>query len=210
MKPDTGVPGRPFAVSFLAVALMGALLASCSGEGPLATRSTDGQSLETAGAVADVSGSWTWSNVEQLTLPDFVAAMFGLPVEGPITHVICESSGTMQLTQAGASFSGSIERNAASCETKGGFDFMPSPDFSPPFLDVVDGSIQGRSIHFTTVGGPLFAPHQGVISEVESGVATALKATGRTIVPGDPKSPVPLDPPPAGTSKTISWEAERP
>lgn len=210
MNLTTDAPGRSFAGSLLLTLLAATLLVRCSDEGPLATPFSDGQSLEGAGAVADIGGSWDWSNLEQLTLPVFVAEMFNIPVEGPITHVRCESSGTMEITQIGASFSGSLVREAATCETNGGFDFVPPPDFSPSSLDLVDGSIRGRSIRFTTVGGPLFSPYHGVLSAIESGVATAMKATARTIVPGHPKSPVPLDPPPAGTSKTISWEAERP
>jgi hypothetical protein len=49
-----------------------------------------------------------------------------------------------------------------------------------------------------------------VVSASVGGVATILKGTGRTVVPGHPHSPVPLDPPPAGTSTMIAWEAIRP
>lgn len=193
----------------LAIVLFGALALGCSGEGPLATSSAADRSLQAA-VVPDLGGAWSWSNVEQLTLPAFVAEMFGIPVEGPITHVRCEGSGTMTLNQVGTSFDGVIVRTDTICRTKGGFEFEPSPGLSPPASDVVDGTIRGRSIHFMTVAGPLFSPHHGTIAAVENGLATELRATGRTIVPGHPQSPVPVDPPPGGTSKTILWEAVRP
>jgi hypothetical protein len=185
------------------------MLWNCSGEAPLGPP-TSGRALNDAGAIPNIGGSWNWSSVVKLTVPDFVAQMFGIPVEGPITHLECESSGTMVLIQLGSSFTGSVQRTLITCETKGGFVFVPPPAFSPLAFNVEDGTIQGRSIHFTFGGAPLPTPCQGVIVEIEAGVATALKATGRTIVPGHPQSPLPLGPPPAGTSKTISWEAVRP
>lgn len=190
------------------VLLAAGLFMGCSEDGPLAARESVSGPLGLA-AIVDVSGIWNWSNVEELTVPVFVAEIFGLPIEGPITHFRCESSGTMTLFQVGASFSGPVDRTTISCLTNGGIAFVPPPAFSPPFFEIEDGRIVGKSIHFVFGGAPFPTPSHGVISGTEHGTATALKATGRTIVPGHPKSPLPQAPPPAGTSKMIQWEAER-
>ena len=189
--------------------LIGGLLAACD---TTPTTPPDAQSLEEASATADLSGTWDWSDVEQLTMPPFVAQfIFGIQPEGPITHVRCESTGILTLFQSGVDFSGSANRTTL-CETKGGFIFSPPPIASPPLLDIQEGSIRGNAIdfHFVFGGGAGICPFHGLISDVEGGVANELSATGRCIVPGHPLSPVPLDPPPAGTSKIVDLEAVRP
>lgn len=161
-------------------------------------------------SIADLSGSWNWSRVELLTMPPFVAQLlFGIAPEGPVTKMTCEGSGELTLNQMGSTFSGVQTLLSATCETKGGIVFVPPPQASPILSDIVEGEIKGRSIHFVSVADILGCPHNGVISGVNGGTATGLKATGRCIVPGHPHSPVPMDPPPAGTSKTVSWEAVR-
>lgn len=190
--------------------MLAALIASCSDQVSDPTAPTSRSSPSPSAALVDVSGLWNWSNEERLTMPEIVAAMFGIPPEGPITQIRCESSGTMVLTQVGSSFSGPAERTSISCETKGGFAFLPGPQFAPVFFDVEDGRIRGNSIHFVFGGAPLPTPSHGVVSASVGGVATVLKGTGRTIVPGHPHSPVPVDPPPGGTSTMIAWEATRP
>jgi hypothetical protein len=76
-------------------------------------------------------------------------------------------------------------------------------------MAVKDGGLTGHAVKFRFVAGDLSCPYDGVITDVDQGMATALRATGRCIIPGHPQSPVPLDPPPAGTSKTIVWTATR-
>lgn len=192
----------------LSILLAGGILVGCSADDPVAPAGRSDVSL--AGPeIVDISGTWNWSNVEKLTAPAFVAGMFGIPVEGPITRFRCRSSGTMTLSQVGNFFGGPVERTAISCVTAGGIVFVPPPAFSPSFFDLEDGTIRGKSIGFVFGGSPLPTPSHGVISNVEDGAATALRATGRTIVPGHPKSPLPQDPPPAGTSTMIRWEAVR-
>ena len=213
MNPRIHVHGQSFATVLLLIATAGALLVSCSGDNPVATPGTpEAWSLKEAGSVADLSGQWEWNGVVQLTMPPFVAQfIFGIPPEGPVTHVRCENSGGMTLLQTGTEFgtaSGDPASQTATCETKGGLAFSPPPMAVAPFLDIV-GSIRGRSLDFL-FGADFPCPFHGVISEIQGGVATQLKATGRCIVPGHPQSPVPMDPPPAGTSKFTSWEAVRP
>jgi hypothetical protein len=213
MKRNIETQMHPFTTGLLLIVVTSALLVSCSGDSPLATMEVpETGPLRKAGSVPDISGEWEWNGVVQLTMPLFVAQfIFGIPPEGPVTHVRCENSGEMTLIQIGAEFGtapGDPAIQIATCETKGGLVFSPPPMAVAPFLEVV-GSIRGKSLDFL-FGTDFPCPFHGVISEVEGGVATHLKATGRCIVPGHPQSPVPMDPPPAGTSKTTSWEAVRP
>ena len=160
----------------------------------------------------DLSGSWNWSAVGRLTVPaSVVERLFGIEPEGPITHLRCESSGTMELTQTGASFSGLATRTAVSCETGLGHVFVPAPPGFTNSLPVEEGTITGRGVHFLlgSVGG-LGCPHNGAITDVEDGTATEITANGRCILPGHPQSPAPLDPPPLGTSHDTSLVATRP
>jgi hypothetical protein len=201
----------------LALALAAALFSGCSNatpEGieasPIAPGSfTAGLSSNAAPAVPDISGTWNWRRDVQLTAPTWAAELiFGIQPEGPITHMRCESFGTMELNQAGATFSGTAVRETITCETKGGQVFAPAH----PAITIADGTVSGQSIHYTLVEHSMVmipCPNRGVISQLHGTTATRMGGTGRCLVPGHPQSPVPLDPPPAGTSKTLSWEAWR-
>lgn len=168
--------------------------------------------LTAAAAPPDLSGAWNWSRVEHLTLPAWVAALVvGIEPEGPITQVTCEGSGTMTIDQSGRTFSGTATQTIHGCETAGGQQFQ-SPGASDPIV-VADGRISGRSIHFRFESPTVKpCPHDATISEIHAGTAVALTGTGRCFVPGHPKSesPIALDPPQAGTSKTVRWKAVRP
>ena len=163
-------------------------------------------------SVPDVSGTWLWDGGGHITVPaSVVERLFGIEPEGPITHLRCETSGTMELVQTGATFSGVATRTAGSCTTGAGLAFVPPPAAWPTSLPVAEGQITGRGVHFLlgTIAG-LGCPHNGAISNVEAGRATELTANGRCIVPGQPSSPAPLDPPPLGTSHDTSFVARRP
>jgi hypothetical protein len=170
-----------------------------------------GPSAVVSRSVPDVSGSWSWSGVGQLTVPaSEVERLLGIPPEGPITHLRCEATGTMELSQTAETFSGVAIRNSGRCETGGGRVLeLPTATFPNTSL-VVDGLITGRAVHFLlgAVAG-LGCPHNGAIQDVVEGTATELRATGRCIIPGHPQSPVPRDPPPAGTSHDTSFVAKR-
>lgn len=171
-----------------------------------------GPSAIATSAVPDVSGSWNWSASGHLTVPATdVERLLGILPEGPITHLRCETTGTMELSQAGATFSGMATRNAGRCETGGGVVLERPTALFPNTLPVAEGLITGRGVHFLlgAVAG-LGCPHNGAIQDVVEGAATELRATGRCIIPGHPQSPVPRDPPPAGTSHDTSFVATRP
>lgn len=190
-------------------------LAGCSGTGPTEPRPEAGgpevapvSSSAQAAMIADVAGSWIWTSEEHLTFPAFVAqVIIGIQPEGPTTTARCTNVGTMTLIQSGASFTGTANRTAHECVTKGGQIFQDPGAFAP--LAIEDGEIRGRSFRLLLLAGPLACPHHGSVSNVQNGVATALKGGGRCIVPGHPKSGAPLDPPPLGTSKTLDWQALR-
>jgi len=128
-----------------------------------------------------------------------------------MTHLRCETSGTMLLVQSGTTFSGLATRTGGSCETEAGLVFVPPPSAWPNSLPVAEGRITGRGIHFLfgVVAG-MGCPHHGAITNVEGGTATELKANGRCIIPGHPQSPAPLGPPPLGTSHDTSFVVTRP
>jgi hypothetical protein len=171
-----------------------------------------GPSAIVTSSVPDVSGSWNWSGSGHLTVPSTeVERLLGILPEGPITHLRCEATGTMELSQTGATFSGLATRNISRCETGDGRVLaLPAATF-PNTLPVVEGLITGRAVHFLlgAVAG-LGCPHNGAIQDVVEGAATEFRATGRCIIPGHPQSPVPRDPPPAGTSHDLSFVAIRP
>jgi hypothetical protein len=206
--------------TYLALGLIAVLLPACSDPNLAGVESDPAESKMEAHAAsaaaqvaADVSGAWNWRNVEVLRMPRWFVEAFGpvlgITPEGENTHARCESMGTMTLAQAGAEFAGTATRTLNACETMGGQAFQqPGVTF-----DIADGRISGKSVRFsfhTTMVRP--CPHHAVISHDQGGVAAALSGTGRCILPGHPQSESPAiaDPPPGGTSTTLSWEAWRP
>ena len=190
-------------------------LAGCSGTSPTDPQPEAGgpevasvSSSAQAAMVVDLVGSWIWTSEEHLTFPAFVAeVIIGIQPEGPNTTARCSNVGTMTLIQSGASFTGTANRTAHECVTKGGQVFQDPGAFAP--IAIEGGEIRGRSVRFLFTG-QLDCPHHGSLSNVQNGVATALKGGGRCIIPGHPESGAPLDPPPLGTSKTLDWQALRP
>lgn len=159
-----------------------------------------------------LAGDWTWTRLEQLTIPDwFAAGVLGIQPEGRYTHARCESSGVMWLSQAGADFEGAATATVQECLTSGGQGFV-SPGFQIPTA-VEQGRMRGNGLRFV-LSNPMVrpCPFHATIEEISEGVATALSGGGRCVLPGHPRSEsvVQLDPPPGGTSVTLRWEAVRP
>ena len=197
--------------TLLALALTAAILPlGCSDGDPVGVERDvpPGAVAASIHAVPDVSGTWNWSNEERLRMPPFVAGLVGIVPEGPNTHARCESLGSMTLSQSGDTFDGNATKSFNSCVTKGGQLFQ-----QPGAVFQIEGRIAGMTMDFS-FSTPTVAPcpHHAVISANENGVAVALSGTGHCILPGHPQSESSLaqDPPPGGTSKTISWEAVRP
>lgn len=184
----------------LALLSAGLLIVGCSdpaGVEQEATTSTATVASAT-GSSADLEGSWSWTRVEQLKMPEFVAFSVGVIPEGKNTHARCEASGTLGITQSGSEFDGVALRTSDSCETNGGqaFDRGPTTHF------VVGGQIRGNSARFSLESFTVKpCPHNVVIAEVAGGVAQELRGTGHCVFPGHPQSTSPIDaPPPAGSS----------
>lgn len=153
---------------------------------------------------ADLSGSWAFARELKITAPAWVAELvFGVEPEGNVTHIRCTDTGAMALQPDGAGFSGTAWRLEGTCETAGGQVFPQSQSL----IQIAGGTVRGRSVHFDWVeDGFLRCPYHAVLS---GDGPERLAGTGRCIVPGHPQSPVPADPPPAGTSKTVRFSAWR-
>lgn len=195
--------------SLIIVALVPGGLIGCTADevaGPAAADPARSILSEASGSPADISGAWDLSRELQVTAPDWVAeSVFGIEPEGPVTVFRCISSGSMTLVQVGSEFSGTASWTSNDCESLGGQVF--SAGF-PPIT--IDGRISGRSVQLDwTEAGMLVCPHHATMQDIDDQVAGRLQGTGRCILPGHPRSPVPLDPPPAGTSNTFEWVAVR-
>lgn len=159
-------------------------------------------------SVVNVSGSWSWSAIEQLTFPAWVAeGIFEIDPEGPTTLARCTGSGTLTLVQDGASFTGTMQHTAAECVTKGGQAFVDALAFVP--RPVTGGEVTGRKIRFTTDGVVVDCQYGAVIAQMDNSVALSLEGRSHCTLPGHPHSQIPADPPPGGTSRSLSWTAVR-
>lgn len=160
----------------LTVAAAAILIAGCTEAGP-----TDPEpQFAAAGAPVDLSGDWSWTETTVIKAREFIVPiLFGIAPEGPITHVTCATTGTMQLTQVGTTFTGSAQQSA-SCVTRGG-QAVPAP--FPPFLQVVDGRIIGGSFRFTFDAG-IPCPYQGAIV-ARHGEALRLQGSGDCQIPNE-------------------------
>lgn len=143
-----------------------------------------------APAVLDLTGDWAWSAVTLVLAKPLIFDLgffAGIDPEGPITRMLCPSSGILTIsTQNGASFSGSATQVNELCTTQGGQTALPP---FPPSLNVVDGQISGHSFSYTNVGNipdapPIPCHFKGAI-RVQGGVAVELKGTGQCEVPKD-------------------------
>jgi hypothetical protein len=139
----------------------------------------------------DISGSWTWSDIVTTTFPAEIAEILGIQAEGAVTHATCEAGGTMSIAQTGDTFQGTATQ-ASRCTTRGGQQIV-SP--FPPTIEIVDGRIAGRSLHFLFGGQE--CPFQAVVS-VSDGVAVALEGTGKCAPEVHP-----------GLLKSVNWRAAR-
>lgn len=202
---------------FAGLALTIGLFAACADDvtapSPETSEATfvesSGEALAFHGTAPDVSGAWNWTSIESIRMPTHVAAMVGVNPEGPNTLARCQSAGSMTLLQTGSSFEGTALKTSNSCVTKGGQTFQqPGTVFS-----IVDGQVLGQQLRFSFESFLVRpCPHRAVIGDVVGGLAGSLDGTGRCILPGHPQSesPIAADPPPGGTSVTLSWEAVRP
>jgi hypothetical protein len=166
-------------------------------EGVTATTAASGQA-PTMQAALDLSGEWAWTESNRIMLrPPAVALFSGLAVEGPITTLMCHSTGGLTLSQGGSGLAGSMNQTST-CRTRTTPSFDPYPTF-PHSLQIIGGEVQGRSIAFTLSTGPdSFDCHYRGAIRVTDGVATEIHATGSCDVPSE-----------LGTEKITEWKAVR-
>jgi hypothetical protein len=122
--------------------------------------------------------------------PPFIAELVGIEPEGSVTHAICHDSGTLSLVQTGSTFQGTATQ-VSSCTTKGGQQIV-SP--FPPTLEIFNGRIRGKSIHFELGAGCSF---HGTVS-INGSVAVRMDATGKCEPMVHP-----------AVIKIVSWQATR-
>ena len=190
------------------LALGAALTTGCSEDGvtdPSVLQLGDPASV--AGSPMDIGGEWSWSKTEQLTFPAWVAAMFGIDAEGPVTRGTCAVSGTMTVEQTGSTFTGEVATVEQGCVTTGGQPFLEGGGTVGP---IIDGRIRGRSIFMQRFGNGVVCDFHAVASEIEGGIASLLDGGGgNCLVPGHPQNPLPFPPPPGGTNIVMTWTAVR-
>jgi hypothetical protein len=176
---------------FALLALVAAFLLTGCSEAPITGPDPLLESPETAASstTPDVSGTWQWNEVTLVLASRFAVENFfpGIDPEGPITRMTCPSAGVLTAVQNGSSFSGSSPQDPSTCTTQGG---QSGPAPFPPFLDLVDGEIRGRSFSFTFVAeGPpgaddILCHYRGAI-RVEDGEAVELHGTGVCELPSE-------------------------
>lgn len=176
---------------FLAITLSLLLLAltGCSGDDLTGDKSlpTGAESLNLSPAglktIPDVSGTWTWTESQQLVVSAELGILWGLLdyPDDPI-RLDCTSGGELELEQDGATITG-VGSQESSCYTPDG---APTPTVPFPQGDEalgIEGHITGRAVHFEAlVGDGFYCPYNGSL-RVSGGVATKIRASGRCETP---------------------------
>jgi hypothetical protein len=170
----------------------------------LATPGTAAHAVVTTKTL-DLSGVWDFSSENFIHLDEFSAeVIFGFTPEGKRTTLRCAAEGILTLAQTGSAITGFLQSEAI-CVTTGGQVAAFSDDGQ-----IVDGTIRGRSVHFTLLGDPgaVECPGQGTV-KLHDGVAVSLSGTFACIEPGHPQSTWAAPPPRFGPNRT-QWQAHRP
>lgn len=176
-------------------------ISACSGSEPTEPDPLSAQERPSLAAVSipSIAGDWVWTHRTVFVIPTDVAATIVPPValpflDGPNTRIECHVSGTADLVQNGASFSGSATQES-DCALKEGPSFPMLIVYQSTF-DISNGEITGRSLQFDVLP---FCHNQGNLT-VDGSTVTAWRVSGEC------EPPIPVNP---AVGKTISWEAER-
>lgn len=176
---------------FLAVTLSLLLLAltGCAGDDLTGAKSlhtgTETPNLSPASFknIPDVSGTWTWTESQQLVVSAEIGFLWGLDdyPEDPI-HLDCTSGGELELEQNGATITG-VGSQESSCHTPNGVSTPTVPFPQGDDALGIEGHITGRAIHFEAlVGDGFYCPYKGSL-RVSGGVPTEIRASGRCEIP---------------------------
>jgi hypothetical protein len=169
-------------------------IAACNSDNPpLSPVAPTGSSSASPNAELDLSGVYDWSETTILKLRPEAVALFGVAVEGPVTHIECRSSGELTLVQTPAGVTGSATQQST-CVTAGGQAFVP-PIFPPAWT--MTGQLTGRSFTFVIDTGVFPCPYRGSV-RAQGGQVVELKATGSCEVPSE-----------LGHDKILHWRAVR-
>jgi hypothetical protein len=141
-------------------AMVAALLAGCSEDGPLAS---DGEPI-------DISGTWRYSETTVMVVQ----------MEQAIARLDCVSpEGELTIHQDGNTFTGTLTHTAGTCLTPDGTQ-APTP-WPLPYHAEISGSVSGQLFHFDQfdVPGepPVHCPKHGSIT-VAAGNAIEIRTTG--------------------------------
>jgi hypothetical protein len=188
---------RPGVLLLLLAAVSGSLLHSGETRAQ-SDNTTDSESEEIQVATEgvrssyDISGDWLWSESNIITVPGYVSGFIGIEEEGPTLHLLCEVTGTLDVTQSGNSFTGEATQTGE-CFSQGG----QGPVFPfPPTLHPEGSLGPGRSF-FIDFGDCEYNGHLSV--DPETGEVIAISATGNCAEVFSPAS-----------FKAVGWSAIRP
>lgn len=177
----------PTFTRLLIAGLAAGVLAACSPSDPTGVGgiALDDASLHrTPGSVPDISGSWVFEERIWVLQPSALNPVIGAPlVDRPMTQVVCDAEGTIEIVQDGATFHGTATQ-AVLCRVDG-VEFVPPAFAFNPVFDIVSGEIRGRSVHFETGHTFNVCPNRGGVG-VHAGVAARIDAVGDCPVPFDP------------------------
>jgi hypothetical protein len=137
-----------------------------------------------AEAAPDIGGAWLFHERIWVLQPSELNALIGAPtVDEPMTQVICEAEGTIELEQVGTDFQGTATQNVI-CSV-GGVAFVP-PEFAfNPEFTINAGWLYGNSIHFETGHTLNVCDNRGSV-KVRDGTAVLFRAEGDCPVPFHP------------------------
>jgi hypothetical protein len=139
----------------------------------------------------DISGDWLWSESNIITVPGYVSGFIGIEEEGPTLHLLCEVTGTLDVTQSGSSFTGEATQTGQ-CYSQGGQG--PVFPFSPTLHAL--GEIGPGHSFFIDFGDCEYNGHLSV--DPSTGEVTAISATGNCAEVFSPAS-----------FKAVGWTAVR-
>ena len=162
-----------------------ALLPACAEDLPM-DPSYRSEGLMGAGVppVPFIGGSWEFEETVWVLQPSELNPVIGAPPsETPMTQVVCESTGTFEIDQDGATFDGTATQSVV-CHVDGVAFVPPEFAFNPDFT-IDQGILRGRSIWFETGHSLNICDNRGSI-RVEEGVAVEIKAVGDCPVPFSP------------------------
>ena len=148
------------------------LLAGCADDHPTALEpAAAGQALAAAAGPFDISG--TWSDVVEHT------SLVVKPADA-VLHLSCVSTGEMQITQNGSTFTGTLHHSTSACVLRDGSPFPPP--WSTPYDATFSGTIAGHALHIDQYDAPpafpTHCPKNGRIL-LDGGAAVQLTTVGK-------------------------------